>query len=63
MMSRKSRRPVKLSAMAIYHKWSVDSSSKQSDFSVAYADQNESDHDSVKKAAQAGKLEVLIERQ
>ena len=31
-------------------------------FSVAYADQNESDHACVKKAAQAGKLEVLIER-
>jgi hypothetical protein len=31
-------------------------------FSVAYADQNESDHACVKKAAQNGKLEVLIER-
>ena len=31
-------------------------------FSVAYADQNESDHACVKKAAQAGKLEVLIEQ-
>src|SRR5208282_5583718 len=31
-------------------------------FSVAYADQNESDHARVTKAAQAGKLEVLIEQ-
>src|SRR5271165_2688965 len=31
-------------------------------FSVAYADQNESDHACVKKAAQNGKLEVLIEQ-
>ena len=32
-------------------------------FSVAYADQNERDYDYVKKAAQAGKLEVLIEQE
>jgi uncharacterized protein (DUF2252 family) len=32
-------------------------------FSVAYADQNERDHESVKKAAQVGKLEVLIEQE
>jgi uncharacterized protein (DUF2252 family) len=32
-------------------------------FSVAYADQNERDYESVKKAAQAGKLEVLIEEE
>jgi len=32
-------------------------------FSVAYADQNESDYEYVKKAAQASKLEVLIERE
>ncbi len=31
-------------------------------FSVAYADQNESDHACVKKVAQAGRLEVLIEQ-
>ena len=32
-------------------------------FSVAYADQNERDYDYVKKAAQAGKLGVLIEQE
>ena len=32
-------------------------------FSVAYADQNERDYDVVKKAAQAGKLGVLIEQE
>lgn len=33
------------------------------DFSVAYADQTERDHDIVSKAVRAGKLEVLIERE
>lgn len=32
-------------------------------FAVAYADQNESDYERVKKAAQAGKLKVLIEQE
>ena len=32
-------------------------------FSVAYADQNERDYEQVKQAAQAGKLEVLIEQE
>jgi hypothetical protein len=32
-------------------------------FSVAYADQNERDYECVKKVAQAGKLEVLIEEE
>jgi hypothetical protein len=32
-------------------------------FSVAYADQNERDYEIVKKAAQAGKLEVLVEQE
>jgi len=33
------------------------------DFSVAYADQSEQDHEAVTKAVQAGKGEVLIERE
>jgi hypothetical protein len=33
------------------------------DFSVAYADQTERDHDVLMKAARAGKLEVFIERE
>ena len=31
-------------------------------FSIAYADQNERDHETLKKAAQKGKLEVVLER-
>jgi uncharacterized protein (DUF2252 family) len=33
------------------------------DFSIAYADQSEQDHEALTKAARAGKLEVLIERE
>jgi hypothetical protein len=33
------------------------------DFAVAYADQSERDHQVLTKAARAGKLEVLIERE
>ena len=32
-------------------------------FSVAYADQNEQDHEFLKKAAKDGKLEVEMERE
>ena len=31
-------------------------------FSIAYADQNEGDHESLKKDAKNGKLEVVLER-
>jgi uncharacterized protein (DUF2252 family) len=34
-----------------------------SDFSIAYADQSERDHDELMKAARAGKLEVFVERE
>jgi uncharacterized protein DUF2252 len=33
------------------------------DFSIAYADQSERDHDALVKAARAGKLEVFVEEQ
>ena len=33
------------------------------DFSAAYADQSEQDHEAVTKAVRAGRLEVLIERE
>jgi hypothetical protein len=33
------------------------------DFSVAYADQNERDHEALTKAARAGRLEVLVEQE
>jgi hypothetical protein len=33
------------------------------DFSVAYADQSERDHETLMTAVRAGKLEVLIERE
>ncbi len=33
------------------------------DFSIAYADQNEQDHDSLVKAVRAGRLEAIIERE
>jgi hypothetical protein len=33
------------------------------DFSVAYADQSERDHEALLKAVRTGKLEVFIERE
>jgi hypothetical protein len=33
------------------------------DFSIAYADQSERDHETLMKAVRAGKLEVFIERE
>jgi len=33
------------------------------DFSVAYADQSERDHETLLKAVRAGKLEVFVERE